>query len=74
MLNSVAHVATKLWQWQVLHANLNAIDADANPRPTLYMCNQSATRYQENPTEVLSTCLPLYQILYFNMFMYCSMF
>ncbi|VDD88587.1 unnamed protein product [Enterobius vermicularis] len=44
MLNSVAHVATKLWQWQVLHANLNAIDADANPRPTLYMCNQSATR------------------------------
>uniref|UniRef100_A0A0N5AFA6 Mediator of RNA polymerase II transcription subunit 17 n=1 Tax=Syphacia muris TaxID=451379 RepID=A0A0N5AFA6_9BILA len=44
MLNSVAHVATKLWQWQILHANLNAIDGEANPRPTLYMCNQSATR------------------------------
>uniref|UniRef100_F1KYR9 Mediator of RNA polymerase II transcription subunit 17 n=1 Tax=Ascaris suum TaxID=6253 RepID=F1KYR9_ASCSU len=44
MLNTVTMVANKLWQWQVLHANVNAIDEDAEPSPTLYICNQSATR------------------------------
>lgn len=43
-LNTVAMIANKLWQWQVLHANINAIDEDAEPSPTLYMCNQAATR------------------------------
>lgn len=45
MLNTVAMIASKLWQWQVLHANINATDNRAEPSPTVYMCNQSATRY-----------------------------
>lgn len=45
MLNTVAMIASKLWQWQVLHANINATDDRAEPSPTVYMCNQSATRY-----------------------------
>lgn len=48
MLNTVAMIASKLWQWQVLHANINATDDRAEPSPTVYMCNQSATRYLSN--------------------------
>ncbi|MFH4975928.1 hypothetical protein AB6A40_002637 [Gnathostoma spinigerum] len=44
MLNTISMIASKLWQWQVLHANMNAIDDDAQPCPTLYICSQNATR------------------------------
>ncbi|VDM25949.1 unnamed protein product [Toxocara canis] len=65
MLNSVTMVVSKLWQWQVLHANVNAIDDDAEPSPTLYICNQSATRaifmqfhMKSPPTVRMRKCSP----------------
>ncbi|VIO99537.1 Uncharacterized protein BM_BM7303 [Brugia malayi] len=65
MLNTVAMIASKLWQWQVLHANINATDDRAEPSPTVYMCNQSATRaifmqfhLNEPPTIRVRKCSP----------------
>ncbi|VDN33902.1 unnamed protein product [Gongylonema pulchrum] len=44
MLNTVAVIASKMWQWQVLHANNNATNHLSEPSPTLYMCSQNASR------------------------------
>jgi len=30
--------------WQLLHANINAVDDECQPAPTLYACNTTATR------------------------------
>jgi hypothetical protein len=43
MLSSVGQLAKTL-AWQVLHAIQNSFDEKGNPAPTLYACNQNATR------------------------------
>lgn len=45
MLNTVAMIASKLWQWQILHANINAVDENGEASPTIYLCNQNSTWY-----------------------------
>lgn len=44
-VTSVSSLA-KMWWWlQGLHANMNALDNEGNPAPTLYMCNASSSRH-----------------------------
>uniref|UniRef100_A0A914CN90 Mediator of RNA polymerase II transcription subunit 17 n=1 Tax=Acrobeloides nanus TaxID=290746 RepID=A0A914CN90_9BILA len=43
MLSSVGQLAKTL-AWQVLHAIQNSFDEKGDPAPTLYACNQNATR------------------------------
>ncbi|TKR81381.1 hypothetical protein L596_015258 [Steinernema carpocapsae] len=41
MVNSLA-ILCRLWNWQVLHSNLNAVDSDHKSAPTFYAVNRTA--------------------------------
>lgn len=43
-MNTLNQMA-RIYNWQILHSNLNAIDMGGDPAPTFYACNQTATKF-----------------------------
>ncbi|CAJ0573850.1 unnamed protein product, partial [Mesorhabditis spiculigera] len=43
-MGAITSLAKVAWAFQILHANMNAIDGEGNPAPTLYMVNPISSR------------------------------